>query len=78
MDKSFINLRYTGKYTNRPVVSFLCGFVLPISRDNFLKHSGKTTNVDTIIIVISYNWSKNIAKFFNAFSLEYHSIERLL
>ena len=43
---------------------------LLICRDDFssFKTFRKSTNVDTIIIVISYNWSKNIAKFLNVFS----------
>ena len=70
MHKYFINLRYNGKYTNRPVVKFFSRFALLICSDDFgsFKIFQKTTNVDTIIIVIRYNWSENIAKFINAFS----------
>ena len=66
MHKSFINFRYIGKFTNRPVVSFFCRLVLIVCRDDFSssKIFRKNTDVDTVIIVISYNWSKNIANFF--------------
>ena len=58
MDKCFINFRYIGKYTNRLVVSFSCRFALRTCRDDFnsFKTFPKPTNVETIIIVITYNW----------------------
>ena len=39
-------------------------------KDDFssFKTFRKNTNGETIITVISYNWSKNIAKFLNVFS----------
>ena len=65
MHKSFINFRYIGNYTNRPVVSFFCRFVLPICRDDFstFKTFRKNTNGDTIIIVISFTGVKTSLNF---------------
>ena len=78
MHKSFINFRYIGKFTNRPVVSFFCRLVLIVCRDDFSssKTFRKNTNVDTVIIVISYNWSKNIANFFKVFSWNINQLRR--
>ena len=54
------------KYTNGPVVSFFCRFILLICRDDFrsFKTFQKNTNGETII-VISYNWSRNFTNFTN-------------
>ena len=78
MHKSFINFRYIGKFTNRPVVSFFCRLVLIVCRNDFSssKTFRKNTNVDTVIIVISYNWSKNIANFFKVFSWNINQLRR--
>ena len=71
MHKSLINFKCIGKYTNWPEVSFSCRFVLLICREDFsgFKTLRKNTNGETIIIVIRYNWSKNIAKFLNCMFL---------
>ena len=78
MRKSFINFRYIGKFTNRPVVIFFCRLVLIVCRNDFSssKTFRKNTNVDTVIIVISYNWSKNIANFFKVFSWNINQLRR--
>ena len=70
MHKSFINFRYIRKYTNGPVVfsvglSFFCvGKTSAVLKFQFWKN----TNGNTIIIVLIYNWSKNIYEILNVFS----------